>query len=1624
VDEGGSLHGHRPAVGVGIRGHGGGTHDGECAAGGGGSAGVRLLPVDEDALADLLDTPVDGGHDSDGSDADSTTAVEDDDEDGEDTLFEIPIDVPNAAESGRPNGRQSRGSPRALGGGASNSAGAESGKDARQPGSGWRGPPVSTVVLEYLLAIKTAIVRDPAYFKKIANLMIVPPDPITSSNPWSPDIYYLPRVLLYAPYDMKGSRELRCPICNSDKVGLDGYTDFRRVVGLENSLFTIARRYRCRQRHKGNCFAAWDPRLVAAAPYHVQEAFPVIFTHRLGVTRQLFDLMRTMYDSGRGIGPFADMVRENHTRAHHRKMLSFLSRLSEHISPTTTDGQAQLRSRVDSSKKDLPLFSSFKDTAGYNGCYGSRNFFRKVYTAHMQQLEALMKKRSAMVSARMLSGDHFFKILKCNFTFNGKRLFLAAYSLVNEHTEVMAVLLTLTKSLEELRDMLEGVQRRMVALGHPPLRVDLFFTDNPVAEASFLEGIFPGLDKGDEQRLPVGQDAPEGRGGGDVHADPPAVGAAPPDAAFTGGASVATSPTRAGGGQPTTRGGRGRRLRMLEFPPGHQLSYTKMMAETHSALDRFCRDLGLENGPVVIGMDAEWTVTAGPKGRTSSKLQLLQLSSRSETLVIHLSRLRSVPHQLRSLLANPSVFKVGKNVGGDAAKLLRDYGVKTERYLELGRLASKRQLVPSGSISLVALTRALLRRDLNKEESLRMSSWEHELSPEKVQYAALDAYAGLALYEKIQEMGSPIPLPASLVSGTSVLLSDPSGTQRVARCTVVANQKEKVGNLIIAAKSRIMVQVDEVLLPAFRLPFPIGRAPKTLREFVADAVGRGVAPIIVVPCDNLRDPTHPVEVQRLSETAEAAEVRDGLDPGGQTFDALQGFAAAARPVCDTGVLHRGGAAVGAAATRAAAGGPTLPEVEPEGTGFGIDDDDDMDWSDTEAGDADAMRRGLASGVRGDIMHAMDRLLKKLSKNHGIIALFSRCFASALMLYNKADAEAAKAVAAEVYKDMTWDQVMFRQPEWVNRRVRRFVPAPAVLEERLKGVFNQFGPVVDASTGQPLFNAAAKEAAKNVLELAAGGWLSDPPGVGMYVLRRRDRNGLPLWLCCRGTNSNEGSVHQKLVKTFLSMKGASAEIIHYVLLEWFHRTNIRAAHYNRGWPFYGHYDTRIVDAIVDLQQRVYGRRVSFMNHMCASDFDLPEFFCGVAPVSKADRDASGLPDGTMLETVMPALPLLSEQKRFLSEKMETGMPVLPVHTVAEKRMYFHVKADLRRTLGHDPTPTQMAVKFNHRVSEQFVKLIDDGERDKEGKLKKIKSPPMFYKMAAHMQMYQKLYDRSQNTTSTISLFSPNQRRQDVAGANVEYMPFGGDVGEPIHEYEHPHTGATPNGSPSSPPALTRQPATALHEPPAEPRGGAAPLPPLGSLPPLAPPPSGAGAVGVGAFPQPSLPRALLPRSMTSSSPATLTAPLALPLDWSRSIADHLLPSLLERIQQPPAAGAAMATPDAALGAAPTLLPRVPAAVSSPPSGQVGQTASAPKKLRSPRHCALCERLSCPGKSRRATEGRLHAPDEGPGGGQSRVIKERCRGCVQHGGKAHCSSSESEQRVGVYAAAIQFFRAARS
>jgi len=459
-----------------------------------------------------------------------------------------------------------------------------------------------------------------------------------------------------------------------------------------------------------------------------------------------------------------------------------------------------------------------------------------------------------------------------------------------------------------------------------------------------------------------------------------------------------------------------------------------------------------------------------------------------------------------------------------------------------------------------------------------------------------------------------------------------------------------------------------------------------------------------------------------------------------------------------------------------------------------------------SGSAETANKGW-SGVKGDVMRLMDRVLRRLPKRHGATKLFSRCFVHAMMFYNEKDVAAAMKVAIELWPSLNWSGVLYRHPDWVNRRVRRFIPGPVVILTRVEQVFKAFQDVVGAKTGQPLFNAAAKKAARQVLELIKGGWVSDPDGVSMYVLRRRDRDGLPLWLYCRGTNSNEGSIHQKLVKVFMGFRGASAELIHFALLEWVHRHNIRAGRLIRGaFMALGHFDTWLLDDIRRLQELIFGRRVSFLTQQRAGEFKLPEFICGVTPMLPDHVDECGMPKGETLKQLIPVLSAVSAQERWLASAIGTGVPILPVHTVMGKLLYHRLQREMQASLGGVPTDTEVAVEFNVHVKAEWLTLAQQGTRKTPTSSLIVANPNLYFKAVGHIGLHQAFYERSRSDADTMQLHRPNERQQEIAAEGVTYFSAIDDMDTipPIHDSpikRTPPRSSSRRGGRTQPHALT-------------------------------------------------------------------------------------------------------------------------------------------------------------------------------------------------------------------------------
>jgi hypothetical protein len=141
-------------------------------------------------------------------------------------------------------------------------------------------------------------------------------------------------------------------------------------------------------------------------------------------------------------------------------------------------------------------------------------------------------------------------------------------------------------------------------------------------------------------------------------------------------------------------------------------------------------------------------------------------------------------------------------------------------------------------------------------------------------------------------------------------------------------------------------------------------------------------------------------------------------------------------------------------------------------------------------------------------------------------------------------------ASKLDPPQTWSELIALRSDWTWQRCKRTIPPPDLLLPVVSSVFSTYGPLKDAKTGQPLFNAAAWKASKGILQLIRLGHLSDPPSIPLYYETRVDENGFPLYRCIRGTNMVEGGVHRhlrdKLPKSGVSIRHMLACLKDFVL----------------------------------------------------------------------------------------------------------------------------------------------------------------------------------------------------------------------------------------------------------------------------------------------------------------------------------------------------------------------------------------------------------------------------------------------------------------------------------------------
>lgn len=176
-------------------------------------------------------------------------------------------------------------------------------------------------------------------------------------------------------------------------------------------------------------------------------------------------------------------------------------------------------------------------------------------------------------------------------------------------------------------------------------------------------------------------------------------------------------------------------------------------------------------------------------------------------------------------------------------------------------------------------------------------------------------------------------------------------------------------------------------------------------------------------------------------------------------------------------------------------------------------------------------------IKKDIFHAFHML--PIPVNHGVRPIFLRSLRDHIMRWDPVSRSLVEQVCKEKF-NLTFDQMLTRNPRFITERTPRYVPPPSVLVPSIEHVFKMFENAVDAKTGVRLFTTQLQLKATAILDLARQGYLSDVQGVAMYEKAGIDQYGLQKWKCLRGTNNVEGGPHGDIYRKFGALHGMQLE----------------------------------------------------------------------------------------------------------------------------------------------------------------------------------------------------------------------------------------------------------------------------------------------------------------------------------------------------------------------------------------------------------------------------------------------------------------------------------------------------
>ncbi|PBK95300.1 hypothetical protein ARMGADRAFT_795222 [Armillaria gallica] len=805
--------------------------------------------------------------------------------------------------------------------------------------------------------------------------------------------------------------------------------------------------------YKCNCCAvtlqSWDTRVLAKLPETLAGQFPAHLTHRSGMSDSVLTLMRCCFQNGMGAKQFSDSLRVMHRRRYEMLEVEYLQIIESRARTSTSLHQMY---------EPFPPFDD-KTDRGLNTIIPSAQWCRDVYDNFIEIHEHEYHQHTAMLSGEVLAIDHSFKICKHIAKIAGQTVFSGLLTMTNEFGQIRVCDLVPTKAHSQFSLALTRMRHSLETYGLTQPRI--IFTDF-MGDKNFLEEAFPSLRAGIR---PITQ-----------HGD----------------------------------------LETMELPSHVKVVVQKSTLQIEATVLSLIASMpDDEESVLVIGLDSEWSVDLDARRlglNDRRQTAIVQLAYKDTIWIFQLNdHIRSghFPSQLITFLKNPHILKVGRNVSLDLRNLQEESGVKQPFAggIDIAHLAKRKGVVKNTRIGLADLCAKVLKVHLDKDPATRISPDWHsdELSSEQLRYAALDAWASLKVYEELEQMQVPGEVVTFTPGQDIFLCQDDTNIVACGRISLRSDYKSFEG--INITPTRILIEITNIFVPGAiisthrkqalsefgRCPFSLVALRSRLRTYIPgflesdaeESEQPGLQPTVegvaVLDSPSL-DQTDDASSEDASNNLGTGERREA-EQGGRSFECL------IIEFCDL-------------LASANADGSEDGGLDPEGVRKCeeiLEELKKIPWPND--------RR---SGVLKDIFHVFQMIW--IPKSHGLRITFARILRDAIFLPDLSDMKVIISYLARLSPPMTWKECLQKDPAFIKRHCKFVVPPPEILYDIVLKLFQTYGPLKDAQTGLPLFNASTWKTVKNILLLIRMGYISDPPGIPLYLCLGVESNGLPHYRC--------------------------------------------------------------------------------------------------------------------------------------------------------------------------------------------------------------------------------------------------------------------------------------------------------------------------------------------------------------------------------------------------------------------------------------------------------------------------------------------------------------------------------